>query len=60
MSNEDYQHIHHIISNKPLPLYDPHQTTHALHYTQTIDEPPVRISTTYLLSFSESSLVFLS
>ena len=42
MSKEDYQHIHHIISNKPLPGLDSHATIDALHYTQTVDEPSVK------------------
>ncbi|CAF4874206.1 unnamed protein product, partial [Rotaria socialis] len=37
MSTNDYRHIHHIISTKPLPLLNSHETNHALHYTQTID-----------------------
>jgi hypothetical protein len=38
MSTDDYRHIHHIISEKPLPLLSPNETNHALHYTQTIDD----------------------
>lgn len=38
MSTDDYRHIHHIISARPLPLLDPNQTNDALHYTQTIDD----------------------
>jgi hypothetical protein len=38
MSTNDYRHIHHVISTKPLPLLNPNETNHALHYTQTIDD----------------------
>ena len=38
MATDDYRHIHHIISAKPLPLLSPNETNHALHYTQTIDD----------------------
>lgn len=38
MSSNGYRHIHHIISLKPLPLLNPNETNHALHYTQTIDD----------------------
>jgi hypothetical protein len=38
MSTDDYHHIHHIISTKPLPLLHPNETNHALHYTQTIND----------------------
>lgn len=36
MSTDGYRHIHHIISAKPLPLLNPNDNNHAIHYTQTI------------------------
>jgi hypothetical protein len=41
MSTDDYRHIHHIISAKPLPLLDPNESNDAIHYTQTIDDENV-------------------
>lgn len=38
MSTDEYRHIHHIISAKPLPLLNPNETNHAIHYTQTIND----------------------
>lgn len=42
MSNNDYRHIHHIVSTQPLPLFDNDRANDALHYTQDMDDNSVR------------------
>lgn len=59
MSADGYRHIHHIISAKPLPLLNPNETNHAIHYTQTINDGNEVVNLGFSMKPIQYDLLFL-